>query len=541
MFESKLNGESLDILEENISKLREIFPEIVTEDKIDFDNLKQIMGEYIEESDERYNFTWNGKGKSIKLAQSPSTGTLRPCKEESKDWDRTENLYIEGDNLEVLKLLQKSYYGKIKMIYIDPPYNTGKDFIYPDNYNDNLENYLEMTGQIFTQGSENIKLTTNTEASGRYHTNWLNMMYPRLKLARNLLSDDGVIFISIDDNELNNLKKLCDEIFGEENFICNFVRKNKAGSGHDSKRIAIEFDYIICYCKNINQVKINQEHVKVDQDRKYKFSDEFVERRGKYYLRDLDYKGSYSEKMDYPIEAPDGTNIYSGGQSGKPNTWRWSKEKFKWGIEKNFIEFKKKQDKWKVYIKQYQFVDNNDKKYVRQIPYRALIDFSNGQGTLDFNKIMETDVFSFPKPVNLLEYLLNVGSDKNSIVLDFFAGSSTTVNAVIGLNSKNKENRKFILVQIPEETDEKSEAFKAGYKNIAEIGKERIRRAGNKIKSEPNNKDLDVGFKVFKLDSSNLNKWNPDYENIEQTILNSPDNIVPGRIELDLVYEIILK
>jgi adenine-specific DNA-methyltransferase len=366
-------------------------------------------------------------------------------------------------------------------------------------------------------------------------------MYPRLKLARNLLTDEGVIFISLDDVEIDNVKKICNELFGEENFICNFVRKNKAGSGHDSKRIAVEFDYIVCYCKNINEVKINQEPVKVDEDPKYKFSDGFVERRGKYYLRDLDYKGNYSEKMDYPIETPDRTIIYSGGEYGKPNTWRWSQKKFKWGIENNFIEFKKNQDKWKVYIKQYQFVDNNNKKYIRQIPHRALIDFSNGQGTLDFNNIMEANAFSFPKPVNLLEYLLNVGSNEDSIVLDFFSGSSTTANAVIKLNSKNKENRKFIMVQLPESTDEKSEAFKSGYKTIAEIGKERIRRAGDKIKSESNNKDLDIGFKVFKLDSSNLKKWDPDYKDPEQSVLTSVNNIKSDRTELDLLYEIMLK
>ena len=382
-------------------------------------------------------------------------------------------------------------------------------------------------------------LSTNSESGGRYHSNWLNMMYPRLKLARNLLTNDGVIFISIDDNEEFNLKKLCDEIFGESNFICNFVRKNKSGSGHDSKNIAIEFDYILCYAKNIEEVKINQEPVNVDDDPKYKLSDEFVNERGKYYLRDLNYGGSYSEKMDYPITTPDGSIIYSGGKKGKPNTWRWSEPKFKWGLENHFIEFKKRDSEWKVYIKQYQFVDNNNKHYIRENPYRALIDFSNGKGSNDFNEIMEKNVFSFPKPLDLIEFIQKVGSDKNSIILDFFGGSSSTAHGVLKLNARENSNRKFILVQIPEATDEKSEAYNEGYENICEIGKERIRRAGDKIVEESGNKDLDIGFKVFKLDSSNLEKWDPDYNNIQQSL--TIDNIKEDRTNEDLVYEIMLK
>lgn len=366
------------------------------------------------------------------------------------------------------------------------------------------------------------------------------MMYPRLKLARNLLTNDGVIFISIDDNEEFNLKKLCDEIFGEFNFICNFIRKNKSGSGHDSKNIAIEFDYILCYAKNIDEVKINQEPVNVDNDPKYKLVDEFVEERGKYYLRDLNYGGSYSEKMDYPIKTPEGSIIYSGGKKGKPNTWRWSEPKFKWGLKNHFIEFKKRDNNWKVYIKQYQFVDNNNKYYVRENPYRALIDFSNGKGSNDFNEIMEKNVFSFPKPIDLIEFIQKVGSNNDSIILDFFGGSSSTAHAVLKLNAKG-DKRRFILIQVPEATDEKSEAYKAGYKNICEIGKERIRRAGDKILEESDNKDLDIGFKVFKLDSSNLEKWDPDYDNLEQTLLTNRENIKEDRTELDLIYEIMLK
>ena len=538
MKETQLDGESLDIVSDNVSKLKEIFPEVITEDKIDFDKLKLILGSDIDTDSERYSFTWPGKTQAIKESQKQSTGTLRPCKEESKNWDATKNLYIEGDNLEVLKLLQKGYYNKIKAIYIDPPYNTGKEFVYPDNYKNNLENYLEITGQISSENG--FKISTNSESGGRYHSNWINMMYPRLKLARNLLTDDGLIFISLDDSEIFNLKKMCDEIFGEENFVCNFVRKNKAGSGHDSKKIAIEFDYIMCYCKNNNFVQVNQEPVDVSTDKKYKLSDEYVERRGKYYLRSLDYKGSYSEKMDYPITTPDGTIIYSGGKFGKPNTWRWSKDKFEWGLENGFIEFKKG-DKWSVFIKQYQFVDNNDNIYIRQNPYRALISFSNGEGSTDFKNLMNNSAFDFPKPVSLLNFIQKVSTNKDSLVLDFFSGSATTAHSVMQLNSEDGGNRRFIMVQLPEKTDEKSEAFREGFKNICEIGKERIRRAGDKIVQEYGNKDLDIGFKVFKLDSSNLNKWDPDYDNLEQTLLVSQDNIKPDRTQEDLIYEIMLK
>ena len=271
--------------------------------------------------------------------------------------------------------------------------------------------------------------------------------------------------------------------------------------------------------------------------------DEFVEERGKYYLRDLDYIGTYSEKMDYPIVTPDGSIIYSGGLKGKPNTWRWSEPKFKWGIENQFIEFKKRNEGWKVYIKQYQFVDNNNRPYIRENPYRALIDFSNGKGSNDFNSIMEKNVFSFPKPLDLIEFLQKVGADDDSIILDFFGGSSSTAHSVLKLNAEENCNRKFILIQIPEETDEKSEAYIAGYKNICEVGKERIRRAGDKILEKSDNKDLDVGFKVFKIDESNFIPWNPslNLDNVDQAILTTGNNIVDGRSELDLIYELLLK
>jgi len=398
MKETKLSGESLDILSENISKLKELFPEIITEDKIDFNKFKTVLGNYVEDSSERYNFTWRGKSSALRLAQSPSSGTLRPCKGESRNWDTTENLYIEGDNLEVLKLLQKSYYGKIKMIYIDPPYNTGKDFVYPDNYNDNLQNYLEVTGQVDNEGT---KISTNTDTSGRYHTNWLNMMYPRLRLARNLLTEDGVIFISIDDNEVNNLKKVCDELFGEENFVCNFIWRKKTGAS-DSKDISTITEYVLTYVKNrmesLNSFTKNKESY--DPNR-YKLKDEYFNRRGPYYADNLDRGGiRYSDSLNYPITCPDGIITYPNGRTEFENDgwiWTWGKEKLKWGIENGFIVFKKSNKKksgWGVYYKNYVNVNNKDELIERSAPHRNLIlDIINTEGTAEIQKLFNKKVF----------------------------------------------------------------------------------------------------------------------------------------------------
>ena len=546
----KLEMKSVSVAQGNIERIRQLFPNAVTEAKkngktelaIDFDVLKQELSEsLIDEGKERYQMTWPGKRQAVVLANTSTTDTLRPCKEESVDFDNTQNLYIEGDNLNVLKLLRETYLGKIKMIYIDPPYNTGNDFVYEDNFAQSADDYRGNSGQYDEQGN---RLFQNTESNGRFHTDWLNMIYPRLKVARDLLSDDGVIFISIDDAELFNLKKVCDEVFGSKNFICNFIRKNKAGSGHDSANIAIEFDYVLCYVKDVQLSKINQEIVDVENDEKYKFEDQYVGKRGKFYLRDLDYKGSYSEGLDYPIETPDGTMIYSGGGFGRPNTWRWSKQKFEWGKENGFIVFQKRDTQWKVYIKQYQFVDNNDEFYVRTIPYRALIDFSNGLGSAECNDLLGNNVFSYPKPSALVKYFLKIASEKHSIILDFFSGSATTAHAVMQLNAEDGGNRKFIMVQLPEKCDEKSEAYKAGYKNICEIGKERIRRAGKKINEENGltAQNLDTGFRVLKLDSSNMQDVYYNPAAITQTLLETTiDNIKSDRTPLDLLFQVMLE
>ena len=552
----QINGKSMDILENNKEKIKKIFPEVCCEDKIDFDKLKQVLGEYVDDDKERYNFTWNGKGRSLRLSQTPSLGTLRPCKEESKDWDSTQNLYIEGDNLEVLKLLQKSYYGKVKMIYIDPPYNTGNDFVYPDDFSKSIESYKEITGQL---DEEYVSLTTNSESAGRYHTDWLNMMYPRLRLARGLLSDDGAIFISIDDNEIDNLKKICGEVFGENNFIASINWKGRGGR-QDSKYFAAIHEYILCYSKNKDffvageEIKSDDIYPKYDQE------------RNRYYKTQLLRKwGSNSKREDrpnlyYPIKAPDGTDVYpffrekDSIQSSKlerfDGRWRHSETTMKKNIEEGKVEFVQDSDgEWIAYEKIFA-PDEGEEKTKK---YTTWIDDSN-DGSKYIKNIFGSAVFDYPKSVDLIKHFLKMSNIKeNDLVMDFFSGSATTAHAVMQLNAEDGGNRRFIMVQLPEVCGEKTEAYKAGYKNICEIGKERIRRAGEKIKAqiEEENAQLkideepkkvpDIGFRVFKLDSSNLKKWQPDYDDLEKTLLDSIENYVEGRSELDVVYEIILK
>lgn len=536
----KLQGTSMDIVQDNIEKLKQIFPEIFTEGKIDFQVLKQLLGEHIENDKERYSFTWKGKTQARQIAQDMSTGTLRPDKDNSKDWENTENLYIEGDNLEVLKLLQKSYHGKIKMIYIDPPYNTGKDFVYKDNFKDNLKNYLDITGQI---GEEGQKLTTNSDTNGRYHSDWLNMMYPRLKLARNLLTDDGVIFISIDDNEQENLKKICDEIFGEENFQGMVVRNTGTPTGGGNRSIVNEIDLILIYSKTKNCV-INGVPLTEDEKKIYDREDKF----GKYLVRSLRRTGGEDRREDrptmfYPIVAPNGEEIYPIGPTGYESRWICGKEKYEELKKENLIEFQynEKENKWQVMQKFY--LEGRLKQ-----PSNLWKNIEgNKKGTREIRELFDGNkIFDFPKPVQLILYALQLITSSSDIILDFFSGSATTAHAVMQLNAEDGGNRKYIMVQLPEVCDEKSEAYKAGYKNICEIGKERIRRAGEKIKSDEtlpaeNREKLDIGFKVFKLDSSNIKEWDSETENLEQSLFDSIDNIKSDRTSLDILYEILLK
>ena len=539
MIESKLDGKSEDVLSDNILKLKEIFPEVFEDGKIDFEKLELLLGENVDTGDERYNFTWPGKTDAIRESQKQSTGTLRPCVEESKDWDSTQNLYIEGDNLEVLKLLQKSYYGKVKCIYIDPPYNTGKDFVYHDDYKDNLENYLELTGQVSKvegeRESNGIKLSTNVESDGRFHSNWLNMMYPRLKLARNLLKDDGVIFISIDDNEVDNLKKICNDIFGEQNFqSCVSWRRRSNQPNDDSKMIAKVKEYILVYSKSYEVLK------KLKSFGKVPLSDK---RLSTYTNPDNDPKGEWSTTPWCASRGQGGSKYEIVTPTGKSynETWLGTKETFKNLLEEERIVF----------------TNNGDGKPRKKVYKRdaikkgqSAIDFWQGKmfgdnlsATADLKKIFKLNrVFDYSKPVNLLNIILRLSCPFiDGLVLDFFSGSATMAEAVLKYNSTMQKKLNYVMIQLDEKIPKSSEAYNAGYENICEIGKERIRRAGDMIVGESGNSDLDIGFKVFKLDSSNLEKWDPDFDNLEQTLLSFQDNVKSDRCDLDLVYEVMLK
>lgn len=578
----ELNGNSLDILEENIKNLRQLFPEVECDGKIDFDMLRQILGEYVDDDKERYNFKWNGKGKALRFSQTPSTGTLRPCKEESKDWDDTQNLYIEGDNLEVLKILQKSYHGKIKMIYIDPPYNTGKDFVYPDNYHDSLENYKAITGQTDEEGR---KISTNTEASGRFHTDWLNMMYPRLRLARNLLTDDGVIFISIDDNEVNNLQKLCNEIFGEDNFIGLLSIENNPKGRKNSAFISVSSEYCLIFAKNKINTYFIENVPKKSSDMTLDENGRYVHNSGKRvlvgensfnkYVEKTDSEKNYSvyyRSSDYTVQIVKeeigetntdllnkGYKKYFSHNNGKIVENTYTVAKFMELFNEKALDFSDD----KIYEKNYSSTIRM-KSQLTNREYEAIVNgkkcnysmelTTTGAGT-DLKTIFNSSdvLFPAPKNVGLLKLLITLFDDNSFIALDFFSGSSTTADAIIQQNNIDGGNRRFICVQIPEPTSDSSEAFKAGYKNICEIGKERIRRAGEKIKNEieSGNGQIkldeepkavpDIGFKVFKLDSSNLKKWNPDFDNLELTLDDMINNYVPDRTEEDVVYEFMLK
>lgn len=535
------DSQSLDVVTENIEKLKALFPTIVKEGKLDVEELKALLGDYVETSDEFYRFTWAGKAMARQEANKPSTATLRPNKEESKDWDTTENIFIEGDNLEVLKLLQKSYASKVKMIYIDPPYNTGRDFVYKDNYADNLGNYLAITGQTDDEGR---KLGTNSDTDGRYHSNWLNMMYPRLKLARNLLKDDGVIFISIDENEVQNLRKICDEIFGEENHICTLVWQSKKGGGSDSKTVVIDHEYVVCFAKNssfttLGVVELTAEPLdREDKNGKY--------RRG----RELNKWGANSRRADrptmwFPITGPNGEEVYPIKNDGEEGCWRFGYYSMMDFVKNGDIDFVLRSDgNYTAYEK----IRNEDP---RSKPYRTWVTDVNAtsEGSIEVRELFEgKKVFDFAKPISLLQRCLAIGTTANDIVLDFFAGSASIVQAIFDLNNNEKKDVKFICVQLPEVTDENSEAYKANYKTIADITKERIRRAGEKIKAEAKtdlfsdpDKKLDIGFKAFKLDSSNINAWDGSIADFERNLFNSADNIKAGRTEEDVLYEILLK
>lgn len=537
----KINDASLDLTKVNIEKLKELFPNVVTEGKIDFDVLRTILGDDVDDSKEKYQFTWKGKNAAIKLAQSPSSATLRPDKNSSKNWDTTENLYIEGDNLEVLKQLQKTYYGKIKMIYIDPPYNTGNDFVYHDNFMNSIKNYKEQTSQ---------EMSSNPETNGRFHTDWLNMMYSRILLAKNLLTSDGFMYISIDDNEIGNLLKICDEIFGKDCFVGNICRATGTTTAQGTESLGKSFDYVVCYSK-----KSNYSMGGFDLDEKDKSRYNYEDEKGKFSILQLRRTGGEDRREDRPsmffgIETPDGKIVYPKGPTGYDSRWRVGKETYEKMLKNKEIYFKKNDDgSYSVYYKFY--LEGRTKR-----PSNLWTDIEgNKKAQIDLKSLINEKVFDTPKPLELIYKLSKISMlGNNDIVLDFFSGSATTAHAIMNLNAKDNGNRKFIMVQLPELCDKKTEAYKAGYKNICEIGKERIRRAGEQIKIEWEKKHpsdtllssdekltTDIGFKVFKLDSTNLIAWDNESEMSEDDLFTLSDVFKEGRTKEDILYEIILK
>lgn len=558
----KLRMQSSNGVEDNITKIAQLFPDCVTETVderngqpkhlIDFEKLKQNLSDsVISERAERYQFTWPDKSKAILLANSPINATLRPCREDSVDFDNTQNLYIEGDNLDVLKCLKETYLHKVKMIYIDPPYNTGNDFVYEDDFAQCSEEYLANSGQFDEQGN---RMFTNAESNGRFHTDWLNMIYPRLKVARDLLTDDGVIFISIDDNEVENLRKVCDEVFGEQNFITQINWVSKSGGSADERYIIKATEYILVYTKAKDSAIFGKEEAETSSD-KYKLTDKHEEERGKYTLKKLDFRMTsqhYTEALNYPVIDPDGNELWPGGKNHRQDggwNWRWSKAKYEWGVKNDFIQFvKNNKGSWTLNTKQYQKVDNCNRPTERGLAYRNFIpssELNTTQGSRLIAEYFESKIFEYAKPHQLICKCMKIANcDKNALILDFFSGSATTAHAVMQLNSEDGGNRKFIMVQLPEKTEEKSEAFKAGYKNICEIGKERIRRAGKKIKEESplTTQDLDTGFRVLKLDSTNMQDIYYSPKDISQADLFSQvDNVKPDRTGEDLLFQVMLE
>jgi adenine-specific DNA-methyltransferase len=539
--------QSADIVSENIRQLRNLFPEAFGEGGIDFEVLKQQLGDAVDEREEKWSFNWHGKRRARQAALTPSAGTLRPCLQDGVEWESTGNLMIEGDNLEVLKLLQKSYHAQIKMIYIDPPYNTGNDFIYPDNYSESLSTYLQYTGQVDAEGR---KFSTNTETGGRFHSTWLSMMYPRLILARNLLKEDGVIFISIDNRELSNLRRLCDEIFYEENYKGTIVRATGQTTGQDSGGLGSSFDYVLVYSKNPDT---ELSGLPLDDNDLERYQDE--DERGKYALWQLRKTGSNDRRIDRPtmyfaIKDPDGNDVWPIGPTGYESCWRFDPKGYNRLVTENYVVWKKRNsgqsEQWWPYVKTY--LEGRTK---RPSPLWNDLEGSK-KASIDLRALMGSNVFSNPKPIGLIQRLLQIlpEPNKDCIVLDFFMGSGTTGHAVLAQNSQDGGTRKFIGVQLPEVLDPQEKEQKEGAdfcdqiskpRNIAEITKERLRRAAKKIKDEAPLFSSDLGFRVFKLDSSNIREWQPDRENLSQSLIDAIEHLNSDRTDQDILFELLLK
>ena len=556
----KLKMHTPDITESNIEKIGLLFPNCLTEKigedgkvekAIDFDQLRQELSkEIVEGPQERYQFTWPDKKKAIRLANTPSNMTLRPCREESVDFDNTENLYIEGDNLEVLKLLREDYLGKVKMIYIDPPYNTGNDFVYEDDFSQDSLSYASNSGQTDAAGN---RLVLNSESNGRFHTDWLNMIYPRLKIARDLLSEDGVIFISIDDNEVENLQKICDEIFGELRYVASFPWRKRTAKSDVPFGISQDYEYLICYAKS------GAFEASIDGgERKYYETEDFPGRPWR--VHDLTKQTTASErpKSYFTIVNPKNGKQYP----ANPNaTWRITEDTFDSYYTQNRIVFPGDYDFLRITKPVLRYWKEDDMKKAGDSFGRIAVSTKfpesigmSQDGTKEVTELFGSKVFNFPKPTSLLCYLLDVINDKNAMILDFFSGSATTAHAILKQNAQDGGHRRFIMMQLPEPTDEKSEAYKVGFKNICEIGKERIRRAGklinDTITSGETSADLfssntckskiDFGFRVLKLDSSNMEDvyYRPE-ESSEATLFES--NVKEGRSSEDLLFQVMLE
>ncbi|MCZ8095568.1 MAG: site-specific DNA-methyltransferase [Acidovorax sp.] len=571
-------AKSTDLAAGNIEQLKALFPELITEGPngvaVNVDVLKALVGDQTAtDAEEKYGLNWHGKRRARQLALTPSTGTLRPSPKESVSWDTTQNLFVEGDNLEVLKLLQKSYAGKVKLLYLDPPYNTGKDFVYPDNFQDNIKNYLELTGQL--EGG--VKISSNTEASGRFHTDWLNMMYPRLKLARALLKRDGVVFISIDDRELTNLRSLANEIFGEENFVATVTVVNNMKGRNDKKHVAACHEYVVIYAGSTfvsNGLPLTEE-----QRAAFKYTDD---KGFKYALRDLRKRGGPDKREDrpnmfFPIywdetlgrcflerQATTNVEIVPLRGDGTDGCWRWGIDKVRkhldWMHPKRSDRSGRLDVEHRLYLDTSIAIDDEDEDddddegAIERTSKPKSVWFggelSSDSGKRALKELLPGDVFDFPKSIDFMRTCVLLGTTGTDIVLDLFAGSGATAQAVMQQNAIDGQSRRFACVQLPEPLDPSEKSQKAGAalcdklgvpRNIAELTRERIRRAGAKVKADNPLFAGDVGFRVFKLDTSNIRAWNPNPADLDQTLFNHQDHLADGRTELDVLYELLLK
>ena len=534
----KMKFETVSLTERNIDRIAELFPNVVTEVKdadgtvrraVDFDALKAELSDGAVEGRECYEFTWAGKTDAKIEAAKPIRETLRPCKEESKNWDTTQNLYIEGDNLNVLKLLQESYLNKVKMIYIDPPYNTGNDFVYADDFRMNQDEYEDLLD--LTDENDN-RMIRNTDSNGRFHSDWCSMMYSRLKLARNLLTDDGVIFISIDDNEQANLKKICDEIFGAGNFVAQFTWKRRSGANDAKNNVSMDHEYVICYARS-SEAGLNGVLKEFEN-----YSNPDNDPRGEWARDNLTCGKTASQRPNlyYPITDPKTGITY---QANPDHVWRFEKSRMDELIKTNKVIFPADGKGLPAYKRHKAEIRSETK------PYSSIIDTRlNAVATKELRELLEAQVFDYSKTVDLIcQLIYQAVTPQNDIVLDFFSGSATTAHAVMQLNAEDGGNRKFIMVQLPEKCDESSEAYKAGYKNICEIGKERIRRAGEKIKEEKGltAQNLDIGFRVLKLDSSNMKDvYYTPAELTQDLLATTESNFKDDRTDIDLLYGCLL-